>query len=95
MASIYDEIDKIKQEGNEYEQDSGNDLPEEVLYNLFPTRFQNPANISRRSTSANEGYIGHLLEEDFGESKYDKGLNWHDLVYEDRSLEDFKARKQG
>lgn len=35
------------------------------------------------------------MPDEFGDSKYDKSLNWEEVIRNDRSLEDYRAEKQG
>ena len=92
MASIYDEINKIKQEGNEYEQTTPKEI--DPLSNEYYKKFEQSI-YNRANEQAQTRRFASEKFEGYGDSKYDKGLS---VIYEGDSfgsLEDRRAREQG
>ena len=70
MVSIYDEINQIKREGNPYDSNLEN-YSIETQQAFAPGRFSRPGDLA----GGNVGFIGNLVPENFGKSRYDKGTN--------------------
>jgi hypothetical protein len=94
MASVYDEINKIKREGSDYDasltDSSKSNVSKETMNAVFPALTQGQKNINNFQTP----FIGDKVDPDFGNSKYDKNVNWEELAYSDRTLEDIRAERQ-
>ena len=90
MASIYDEINKIKKEGSSYDEGLGTDTSSGG-FEAFKAHLN--------STPLNSQYLGPDFASSkfkgYGESKYDKGLTVFDEMSDSAgSLENLRASNQ-
>ncbi len=97
MASVYDDINKIKREGSEYDQEMFND------YNpLDPSTYRigSEQDFITTDTQRNAFYDFDLFRgtgyglEGFGDSKYDRNYATPTNILDGRSLEDVRAERQ-
>jgi len=84
--SIYDEINKIKKEGNPYDRGFLAEYPE-----LYGGRTSSEW---AREVSMSWPQDSHWIPKDFGKNKYDRNLSWADIYNMQGSLDDYRSKMQ-